>query len=192
MVIMSQSSIVKPVDRLSLHTSSISSLPKSSFRALQNPQRCNAMYDEYNALHKFHADEYLSRYKARLVANGSSQQLGIDCDDTFSPVVKPDTIRTVLSLVVSRRICEFSVPSSCLSFAEIFIWTKASTSCLVSELLLLFYFSKLSPLYTYAIQLLERANMANCNPSRTLVDTESKLGPEGVPVQDPTLYRSLT
>ncbi|GKF24461.1 ribonuclease H-like domain-containing protein [Tanacetum coccineum] len=33
--------------------------------------------------------------------------------------------------------------------------------------------------------------MVTCNPSRTPVDTESKLGPEGVPVQDPTLYRSL-
>ncbi|GKG17466.1 ribonuclease H-like domain-containing protein [Tanacetum coccineum] len=45
----------------------------------------------------------LSRYKAQLVANGSSQQLGIDFDETFSPVVKPTTIRTVLSLVVSRQ-----------------------------------------------------------------------------------------
>ncbi|GJV60285.1 ribonuclease H-like domain-containing protein [Tanacetum coccineum] len=43
----------------------------------------------------------------------------------------------------------------------------------------------------YALQLLERAHMVNCNPSRTPVDTESKLGPEGVLVQDPTLYRSL-
>ena len=43
----------------------------------------------------------------------------------------------------------------------------------------------------YALQLLERAHMANCNPSRTSVDTESKLGPEGVPVQDRTLYRNL-
>nr|GFB11461.1 ribonuclease H-like domain-containing protein [Tanacetum cinerariifolium] len=43
----------------------------------------------------------------------------------------------------------------------------------------------------YACELFERANMANCNPSRTLVDTDSKLGPEGVAVQDPTLYRSL-
>ncbi|GJW66379.1 ribonuclease H-like domain-containing protein [Tanacetum coccineum] len=41
-----------------------------------------------------HADGTLSRYKARLVANGSSQQLGIDCDDTFSLVVKTATIRT--------------------------------------------------------------------------------------------------
>ncbi|GKD92218.1 ribonuclease H-like domain-containing protein [Tanacetum coccineum] len=43
----------------------------------------------------------------------------------------------------------------------------------------------------YALQLLERAHMVHCNPSQTLVDTESKLGPDGVPVQDPTLYRSL-
>nr|GEV45908.1 ribonuclease H-like domain-containing protein [Tanacetum cinerariifolium] len=53
--------------------------------------------------HKFHADGTLSRYKARLVANGSSQQLGVDFDKTFSPVVKPSTIRTVLSLVLSRK-----------------------------------------------------------------------------------------
>ncbi|GJV27966.1 ribonuclease H-like domain-containing protein [Tanacetum coccineum] len=43
----------------------------------------------------------------------------------------------------------------------------------------------------YALQLLERAHMVTCNPSRTFVDTESKLGPKGAPVQDPTLYRSL-
>nr|GEV42021.1 hypothetical protein [Tanacetum cinerariifolium] len=32
--------------------------------------------------------------------------------------------------------------------------------------------------------------MVTCNPSRTPVDTESKLGPEGAPIQDPTLYRT--
>ncbi|GJX53484.1 ribonuclease H-like domain-containing protein [Tanacetum coccineum] len=42
-------------------------------------------------------------YKARLVANGSSQQFGVDCDDTFSPVFKPATIRMVLSLALSRN-----------------------------------------------------------------------------------------
>ncbi|GKD55023.1 ribonuclease H-like domain-containing protein [Tanacetum coccineum] len=51
----------------------------------------------------FHADGTLSRYKALLVANGSSQQLGNDFDETFSPVVKPATICTVLSLAVSRQ-----------------------------------------------------------------------------------------
>ncbi|GJU05720.1 ribonuclease H-like domain-containing protein [Tanacetum coccineum] len=53
--------------------------------------------------HKFHADGTLSRYKARLVANGSSQQLDVEFDETFSLVIKPATICTVISLVVSRQ-----------------------------------------------------------------------------------------
>lgn len=53
--------------------------------------------------HKYHFDGSLERHKARLVVNGKSQQVGIDCDETFSPVVKPSTIRTVLSLAVSRK-----------------------------------------------------------------------------------------
>ncbi|GKD27024.1 ribonuclease H-like domain-containing protein [Tanacetum coccineum] len=53
--------------------------------------------------HKFHADMTLSCYKARLVANGSSQQLGVDFDETFSLVVKPATIRMVLSLAMSHQ-----------------------------------------------------------------------------------------
>ncbi|GKF38916.1 ribonuclease H-like domain-containing protein, partial [Tanacetum coccineum] len=42
-------------------------------------------------------------YKARLVANGSTQVEGIDVDKTFSPVVIPCTIRTVLGLAISRH-----------------------------------------------------------------------------------------
>ncbi|GKA42416.1 ribonuclease H-like domain-containing protein [Tanacetum coccineum] len=103
MIIRSQSGIVKHVDRLALNTFSISHIPKNLPAALKDPQWRNAMYDEYNALHKFHADGTLSHYKARLVANGSSQQLGVDFDETFSPVVKPATIHTVLNLVVSRQ-----------------------------------------------------------------------------------------
>ncbi|KAK1420492.1 hypothetical protein QVD17_22136 [Tagetes erecta] len=40
--------------------------------------------------------------EARLVYDGRSQQVGIDCGETFSPVVKPSTIRTVLSLALSH------------------------------------------------------------------------------------------
>ncbi|GKE43034.1 ribonuclease H-like domain-containing protein, partial [Tanacetum coccineum] len=45
----------------------------------------------------------LSRYKARLAANVNNQWLGIDCDETFNPVVKLATIHSVLSLGVSRN-----------------------------------------------------------------------------------------
>jgi hypothetical protein len=39
------------------------------------------------------------RYKSRLVVKGFSQKKGIDFDEIFSPVVKMNSIRTILSLV---------------------------------------------------------------------------------------------
>jgi hypothetical protein len=40
------------------------------------------------------------RYKARLVVKGFSQKKGIEFDEIFSPIVKMNSIRTILSLVV--------------------------------------------------------------------------------------------
>ncbi|GKU85932.1 hypothetical protein SLEP1_g531 [Rubroshorea leprosula] len=47
-------------------------------------------------------DGSIKHYKARLVAKGIHQRPGSDYFNTFSPVIKPITIRIVLSLVVSR------------------------------------------------------------------------------------------
>nr|GEW38913.1 ribonuclease H-like domain-containing protein [Tanacetum cinerariifolium] len=115
----------RPTKRLNLHVSSVSPLPKSYCDAFSDPNWQNAMRDEYHALiknktqtlvprppntnimccmwlfrHKYLADGTLSRYKARLVVNGSTQLEWVDSDETFSPVVKPGTIRTVLSLLL--------------------------------------------------------------------------------------------
>jgi hypothetical protein len=51
---------------------------------------------------KHKADGSIDRYKACLVAKGFKQRLDLDYDDTFSPVVKPATIRLVWSIAVSQ------------------------------------------------------------------------------------------
>lgn len=48
------------------------------------------------------ADGTVERLKARLVAKGFKQRYGVDYLDTYCPVVKPATVRVVLSLVVSQ------------------------------------------------------------------------------------------
>ncbi|KAI3730927.1 hypothetical protein L1987_62108 [Smallanthus sonchifolius] len=116
---------IKP--NLNLYTSTIVPVPKNPQVALSTHEWYNAMSDEFSALiknetwdlvprtpymniirsmwlfkHKFKSDGSLERYKARLVCDGRKQQVGIDCGETFSPVVKPATIRLVLSLALSQ------------------------------------------------------------------------------------------
>ncbi|GJR76525.1 ribonuclease H-like domain-containing protein [Tanacetum coccineum] len=269
----------RPTERLNLHVSSVSPLPKSYRDAFKDPNWQNAMLDEYTALiknktwtlvprppdtnivrcmwlfrHKYMADGTLSRYKARLVANGSTQLEGVDVDETFSPVVKPGTIRNVLSLAASRHwpIHQLDVKNAFLHgdlsktvymhqppgfqdfvhpdyvcllqrhgtdtaylllYVDDIVLTASSESLLhqiigslhqefaMTDLGSLNYFLGISVTRDssglflsqkkYASEILERAHMVNCNPSRTPVDTESKLGDDGDSVSDPTLYRSL-
>lgn len=53
--------------------------------------------------HKLKSNSDLQRHKARLLYDGRSQEISVICDETFSHVVKPQTIPTVLSLVIVRK-----------------------------------------------------------------------------------------
>jgi hypothetical protein len=102
--------------------------PRDYKEALRIPHWRDAMETEFSALHrngtwklvppvpginlidsrwifkvKLHSDGSIERYKARLVAKGYKQRYGLDYDETFSPVVKPATIRLLLAMALSHR-----------------------------------------------------------------------------------------
>ncbi|XP_074361424.1 uncharacterized protein LOC141701687 [Apium graveolens] len=102
--------------------------PTCYSQAVSHPQWRTTMDDEFNAFMRngtwtlvppnktmnivvckwvFHikrrADGSIERYKARLVAKGFNQKEGIDFGETFSPVVKPCTIRIILSIALMNN-----------------------------------------------------------------------------------------
>ncbi|XP_024026724.1 uncharacterized protein LOC112093120 [Morus notabilis] len=124
-----KNSIVKPNPRYTLTaTLSADVEPVTVTQALRHPKWLQAMKDEYAALQrnkmwdlvppdpchnlvgnkwvfriKRRPDATIDRYKACLVAKGFHQRPGVNFHETFSPVVNPVTVHTVLSVALHNR-----------------------------------------------------------------------------------------
>jgi hypothetical protein len=66
------------------------------------PHKANTVRGKWIYRHKMKFDGSLERYKARWLLCGFTQREGVDFHETFSPVVKAATIRTVLLMALSR------------------------------------------------------------------------------------------
>lgn len=100
-----------------------------SFEEEERTKWLNAMYDEFHSLQsnstwelvdappgrkivgckwvfkrKINEKGDVSKYKARLVAQGYSQKYGEDYDEVFAPVVKQTTLRCLLSIAGKRKL----------------------------------------------------------------------------------------
>ncbi|RZC20346.1 Retrovirus-related Pol polyprotein from transposon RE2 [Glycine soja] len=211
-------------------TTTISPLPKDLASAIRDPNWKNAMLDEFNALvanktwelvprppdvnvirsmwifcHKRKSDGSFQRHKAHLVGDEKTQQSGVDCDEIFSPVVKPATIRTVLSIAISKswHIHQLDVKNAFLHgyLNETVYMHQPMGFCdkgcpdhvyLLNKSL---YGLKLAPRACfflgiamsrdangmflsqkqYTTKIIERAGMANCSSCPTPIDTKPKL-----------------
>lgn len=78
-------------------------LRNKTWSLVPRPRDVRVLSGKWVFKEKFNSDGTLERHKARWVVRGDHQRPGHDFGETFSPVVKPATIRTVLTLIASKN-----------------------------------------------------------------------------------------
>ncbi|PRQ37299.1 putative RNA-directed DNA polymerase [Rosa chinensis] len=78
-------------------------LKQGTWKLVPLPKDKNIVGSKWIYKVKKNPDGTVSRYKARLVAQGFSQEKGLDYDETFSPVVRHSTVRLVIALAAMNR-----------------------------------------------------------------------------------------
>ncbi|GJX73988.1 ribonuclease H-like domain-containing protein [Tanacetum coccineum] len=158
----------------SKHPDYVCLLQRSLYGIKQAPRAWFQRFASYITrvgFHHSHCDSSLFIYRQET----DTAYLLLYVDD----IVFTASFETLLQHIISSLHQEFSMTDlgSLNYFLGIFVTRNSSG---------MFLFQR-----KYATDILEPVGMVSCNYSRTLVDTESKLGDDGDPVSDTTLYRSL-
>jgi hypothetical protein len=72
------------------------------FEVVKRPQGVNPLTGKWVFELKRDKDGVIQRYRARLVARGHKQRHGIDYDEVFAPVAKPETTRLLLAYAAAH------------------------------------------------------------------------------------------
>jgi hypothetical protein len=77
-------------------------LSNNMWDLVPRPPRANVITSKWIFKHKLKADCPLDWYKAHWVLRRFTQCPGVDYDETFSPIIKPTTIWTVLTVAIFK------------------------------------------------------------------------------------------